>query len=340
MRELHGSRHRGPIQTRLSGELSRAYEAACRRAQLRIRAEQDARLRDGAPHRHQHLVKVTRRSVIGEARAPSDRRQRRRKRLLIREIREQADSIHRDPKAAGCSLGGLDWRDVRPRIEQAIARLQDRALVFAPQRYRRRKMVDEPGTPGSRRPAAPARQALSTATLPACMDPFVLFRGPQADVLRARGRGTVASSLREGDIRAVRREPSQRPRPCPRGYMLSRTGDRRTDPEKESPLVPSAVDGARGVLSEVHAQARFDRVARGSSRWSSKRRLPFGVELLATVHWVMTRERAETDDAVVQRVHAWGARKQAFSPRQIELTAARLRALGWWSQANEGTVAS
>lgn len=33
----------------------------------------------------------------------------------------------------GCGLGGLDWRDVRPLIERACARMPDvRALVFEP----------------------------------------------------------------------------------------------------------------------------------------------------------------------------------------------------------------
>jgi len=32
----------------------------------------------------------------------------------------------------GCGLGGLRWSDVRPRIEQALAELPVRALVFEP----------------------------------------------------------------------------------------------------------------------------------------------------------------------------------------------------------------
>ena len=37
----------------------------------------------------------------------------------------------------GCGLGGLDWGDVRPRIEQAFARLPEvRVLLYEPIRAR------------------------------------------------------------------------------------------------------------------------------------------------------------------------------------------------------------
>jgi len=32
----------------------------------------------------------------------------------------------------GCGLGGLSWSDVRPRIEDALADLPSRVLVYAP----------------------------------------------------------------------------------------------------------------------------------------------------------------------------------------------------------------
>jgi hypothetical protein len=59
---------------------------------------------------------------------------------------------------------------------------------------------------------------------------------------------------------------------------------------------------------------------------------PFGLELLATVHWVMTQQSAASVDEIVEQTYAWNQRKRQFSPRQIGIAVARLRAQGWIPQ--------
>ena len=56
---------------------------------------------------------------------------------------------------------------------------------------------------------------------------------------------------------------------------------------------------------------------------------PFGLELLSTVHWVVTREKAHSEDEVTARVYAWNERKRRFSPRQIALARDVLARKGW-----------
>ena len=58
---------------------------------------------------------------------------------------------------------------------------------------------------------------------------------------------------------------------------------------------------------------------------------PFGLELLSTVHWVMTREDAQTQEAINQAVYAWSPAKRKFAPAQILLAAERLAKEGWTS---------
>ncbi|MBF0624716.1 MAG: hypothetical protein HQL82_07895 [Magnetococcales bacterium] len=43
------------------------------------------------------------------------------------------------------------------------------------------------------------------------------------------------------------------------------------------------------------------------------------MELLATVHWVVAKENAQTAADVIARIHAWNDRKRLFSDRQIRI---------------------
>ena len=56
---------------------------------------------------------------------------------------------------------------------------------------------------------------------------------------------------------------------------------------------------------------------------------PFGLELLATVHWVIKHEQADTVEEVVSRIHAWHERKLQFTRRQIGLAVDVLSQNGW-----------
>ena len=58
---------------------------------------------------------------------------------------------------------------------------------------------------------------------------------------------------------------------------------------------------------------RFDKVARLIEGFESQN----GMELLSTVHWVATNELEDnniTDDALINAVHSWNARKSEMKP--------------------------
>ena len=110
------------------------------------------------------------------------------------------------------------------------------------------------------------------------------------------------------------------------GHLVAGYADGGDAPDKQLKLVPGAVEDATNCLRQnPRTQARFARVTALVDGFES----PFGMELLATVHWVMSHERTHDDAAIVSAVHGWNARKQAFTPRQIRLAAERLRAQGW-----------
>jgi hypothetical protein len=88
-------------------------------------------------------------------------------------------------------------------------------------------------------------------------------------------------------------------------------------------LVPGALKDAEAFLKAHPAtQERFSRVTRLVEGFET----PFGLELLSTTHWVITREHKED---YVRAVHDWSPRKRQFAPTQIELAAERLRSEGW-----------
>ncbi|MCY4235455.1 MAG: Appr-1-p processing protein, partial [Cyanobacteria bacterium MAG CAR2_bin_4] len=55
----------------------------------------------------------------------------------------------------------------------------------------------------------------------------------------------------------------------------------------------------------------------------------FGLELLSTVHWVLTHEKPRSRDALVAGVYGWNEHKKCFSRRQIALAADVMVEKGW-----------
>ena len=110
------------------------------------------------------------------------------------------------------------------------------------------------------------------------------------------------------------------------GHLVSGYADGGDAPDKELELVPGAVPEARAFLAEdERARARFDRVADLVQGFET----PFGLELLSTVHWVVTRNAVSSVEDVMTKAYAWNERKRRFSRRQIELALQVLSAKGW-----------
>ena len=110
------------------------------------------------------------------------------------------------------------------------------------------------------------------------------------------------------------------------GHMIAGYRDGGDAPDKELTLVPGAVAEARAVLAGAgETRARFERVAALVDGFET----PFGLELLATVHWVARELGTRDAEAVIAGVYAWGERKRRFSAWQIGLAVDTLAAQGW-----------
>ncbi|HEX4494203.1 MAG TPA: macro domain-containing protein [Thermoanaerobaculia bacterium] len=223
----------------------------------------------------------------------------------------------------GSGLGGLDWAEVRPLIERAMAVLPEvEVLIFEPGGVpdsRANRSSDVPRMTDGRA----ALLGLMNRYLAALMDPFITllevhklmyFLQAAGQPLRLRYVKAPLGPYAE-NLRHVLREIE--------GHFISGYADGGDAPGKQLTLVPGALRDAEAFL-EAHpaTQERFQRVTRLVEGFET----PFGLELLSTTHWVITREHEED---YVRAVHDWGPRKRQFTPTQIELAEGRLRSEGW-----------
>lgn len=245
---------------------------------------------------------------------------------LVEEVRKRGiRSIAIPPLGAG--LGGLDWAEVRTRIERAMGELPEvKIIVFEPQEtpassksYRAKKVP-------AMTPGRAALVGLMDRYLAGLLDPFVsllevhklmYFMQEAGEPLRLRlakgPYGPYAENLRH-----VLSEMD--------GYYISGYGAGGDAPDKHLELVPGAVEDARATLAEhPETLGRFERVAKLVEGFES----PFGLELLATVHWVSTYEGATSEEDAIAHTYAWGERKRQFSRQQVLLAQRVLEERGW-----------
>jgi len=110
------------------------------------------------------------------------------------------------------------------------------------------------------------------------------------------------------------------------GYFVIGYADGGDYPNRQIDLVPGAMEEADELLLQHEdTHARFGRVSRLIDGFES----PAGMELLATVHWLVQYEGVADAHQAVAGTHAWNDGKKRFTHRQIRLTYDRLAECGW-----------
>lgn len=256
---------------------------------------------------------------------------------LVTEIKKRGiRSVAMPPLGSG--LGGLNWADVRARIEEALSALTDvRVAVFEPSGAPDAAVAKASSQVPRMTPGRAALVGLMDRYLAALMDPSVsllevhklmYFMQEAGERLRLRYVAAPYGPYAE-NLRHVLREVE--------GHLVSGYADGGDTPDKELSLVPGAVPDATEFL-ERHpsTRERFARVADLVEGFET----PFGLELLSTVHWVASRGDAKTQDEVIARTYSWGDRKRQFSERQIALALDVLRSKGWVRHGPSATESS
>jgi len=229
----------------------------------------------------------------------------------------------------GCGLGGLDWRQVRRRIEAALGRLADvQVMVYEPAGAPAPATMVKAKKAPKMTPGRAALLGLMRRYLAAVMDPYVSLleihklmyfmqeAGEGLQLRFAKGPyGPYAENLRH-----VLTEIE--------GHFITGYGDAEDDPEKQIELVAEASQHAEGFLQK-HPQTRehFNRVGALIRGFET----PYGMELLSTVHWVARQEEATGADQAVEKVYAWNDRKRMFREPHIRVAWRVMDEAGWLS---------
>jgi len=254
---------------------------------------------------------------------------------LVKVIRERhIQSIAIPP--LGCGLGGLEWNDVRPLILEAMQAVPDvRVLLYEPKGAPAPEvMVKE-----KRRPQMTIGRAvlieLIRRYLSAVMDPavslleihklmyFMQEAGQPLNLRYVKGTyGPYSKNLRHVLSHIE-------------GHFISGYGDADDRPGRSIELLPDAVEEARSFLAkQAESRKRFEEVASLIKGFET----PIGMELLATVHWVATREGANSESEAIEKTYAWGQRKRSFAEKQIRVAWRILNEKGWLHPASENSI--
>lgn len=247
-------------------------------------------------------------------------------RALAEEIRQRnLKSIAIPP--LGCGLGGLNWPEVRTRIEAMLSEFTDlHAVVFEPLGAAKYQ-----GSPASVKVPSmtPGRASLLTLMhryLDGLLDPFVTllevhklmyFMQVSGEPLRLQFKkgsyGPYAEKLRHV-LHAIE------------GHWVTGYADGGDDPHKQLTPSPGTLEKARTYLEDTSdTLSRVEKVSDLVDGFESQ----FGLELLSTVHWVIQEEKAQSLEEVVSRTYTWNAKKKRFTPRQIELAREVLKRKGF-----------
>lgn len=227
----------------------------------------------------------------------------------------------------GCGLGGLDWPSVRACMEERLASLEHvRVVLYLPNGApKNENMVHAAKAPHMTTGRA-ALVELIHRYLRGLLDPFItllelhklmyflqMAGEPLRLVFKKAPFGPYAENLRHV-LHAIE------------GFYIIGYADGGDTPGKPLYTVPGAERDAAAILERCpETRARLEHVFRLVEGFESS----FGLELLASAHWVILNEKPASLDALVEKIYAWNPNKRKFSHRQIALAASVLHSQGW-----------
>ncbi len=245
---------------------------------------------------------------------------------LVKEIKKRHISSIAIPPL-GCGLGGLKWNVVRPLIESAFSDLPEVEVALyepagTPDTANMPIRTKYPGMTSSRAMFIKLMQQYSELAYRLTlleMHKLAYFLQEAGEQLRLRYiahlYGPYAHNLNK--VLEVME-----------GHFIKGYGDSQK-PDIEIELLPGTIEKANKFLKKHHEAARRLKVV---AKVIEGFETPYGMELLASVHWVVHHNDVTITsvDDVVQEIHSWNDRKRkVFKPEHIHVAWQRLSDEGW-----------
>lgn len=231
----------------------------------------------------------------------------------------------------GCGNGGLDWADVQPRIEQALASLTDvRVIIYEPK-----------GAPApDAMPVAPKNLKMTRARA-MLLTLFDLYRTQDYSLSRLEAQKLAYFLQAAGEpmkLHYVKQQYGPYAHnlnhflQLMEGRYIRGYGD--GSQQAEIRVLPEAARAAQAFLnSDAKGQARLQQIQKLITGFET----PYGLELLATVHWVMVENETARQDVetAVTAVQHWNQRKKdRYRPFHIQQAWLRLSETEWIKPAS------
>jgi O-acetyl-ADP-ribose deacetylase (regulator of RNase III) len=251
---------------------------------------------------------------------------------VVKELRIQSIAV----PPLGCGLGGLNWSDVRARIEQSFASLADvRVLLFAP-----RGAPDAKAMPiRTRKPNMTHARALFIKLMEkyAGMAYRLTLLEVQKLAYFLQESGEPLKLKYEAGTYGPYADNLNKVLQILEGHFTRGYGDS-PKPDRDIELLPGAVEAADAFLGreeKTPSQERLHKVAELIEGFET----PYGMELLSSVHWVANHGEPPVDnvESAVAAVHGWNERKKRmFPPQHIAVSWQRLAEVGCLSPIHKG----
>lgn len=232
----------------------------------------------------------------------------------------------------GCGNGGLDWTDVRPLIESAFQPLPDVEV----------RLFEPAGAPDPKTMEVRTKRPRMTPGRAAIVKVLDTYRELNYGLSKIEVQ-KLAYFLQEAggplDLPFVKHQYGpysdtlRHALNSMEGHFIRGLGDGVVEAEIE-PTEDALVE-AEAFMAEKQHLALADQVAR-VGRLIEGYQSSYGMELLASVHWVATHEPGvESVDDAIAAVHSWNDRKrQLMRPEHVAAAWQRLGAEGWLRHAH------
>ena len=214
----------------------------------------------------------------------------------------------------GSGLGGLNWHNVKKLINQKLFNIKCKIVIFEPLEQKIEKNISK-NIPKMTEGRA-SLIGLMDIYLKGMLDPFVsllelhklmYFMQESGEILNLNYKkaqyGPYAENLRHV-LNIIE------------GHFISGYEDGGDNPIKKIKILESAIIQADDFLKDKKStKFNFIKVSKLVNGFET----PYGLELLATVHWVNKYEDAQYEEEIIDKIYNWNDRKKQFTKRQIKI---------------------